>query len=217
VKKGRSWVVWEGSSTVTIVSARGRRRLTHLAVWALVLVCPGLAAAQSTLERARAQYNEGLLDEAIATATVASSRPSLAPSATLIVASASNGSSGWRSPDLQRREARFAEPRALAPQKPSVASRRVVLFLDDQLDGARVFTSVLPCARAVRRPSSKLLEWWAAPCELARPSQTIRTGFERFQADVGSSSGELSRPAMCGWSRLTRTGVWMPHRAPPRG
>src|SRR5262245_33783294 len=70
-----------------MVTTANRMR-SLVAVAALVLACPLAAADQSDLERARALYNEGSFDEAIAAATLAKAKPAAEASATLIAARA---------------------------------------------------------------------------------------------------------------------------------
>ena len=59
-----------------------------VAVFALLVLWPGVAAAQSDLERARALYNAGQYDDSIAAAAAAMLKPAAVPSATLIAARA---------------------------------------------------------------------------------------------------------------------------------
>jgi hypothetical protein len=179
-----------------------------LAVWALVLLSPGPAAAQTDLERARALYNEGLFDEAIAAAAVAKGKAGAAPSATLIAARARlERFRATRDPqDLgaARAELVSLNPRNLAPQEAIEwqIGLATALFLEDQPGpAADMFTRVMPGARG--RMSAiefeKLVEWWAATLSRVAESLTPparKEAYEAMQAAVRAEldANPLSRP-----------------------
>ena len=142
-----------------------------LTAWLLVLLCPAVATAQNDLARARALYNAGQYDEAIAAATIAVRRPVTAPSATLIIAR-SRLERFRRLGDphdvaTARAELVSLNPRTLGPQEAIEWQIGVgtALFLENQIgSAAEMFHSVLQLART-HLPGAeyeKLLEWWCA-------------------------------------------------------
>jgi tetratricopeptide (TPR) repeat protein len=149
----------------------GARWCALLTLWALTLVSPASAAAQSHLERARMLYNSGQFDEAIAAATNAGRSASAASSAALIIARA-RLERFRKVGDPEELSAARAElvslnPHNLAPQELIEWQIGIgtALFLENQPgSAAEIFTTVLPSAR-VRLPPpqfDKLLEWWGA-------------------------------------------------------
>ena len=171
-----------------------------LAVWALVLLSPGPAAAQTDLERARALYNEGLFDEAIAAAAAAKGKAGAAPSATLIAARARlERFRATRDPqDLEAARAELVSlnPRNLAPQEAIEwqIGLATALFLEDQPGpAADMFTRVMPGARG--RMSAiefeKLLEWWAATLSRVAESLTPPARKEAYAAMQAAVRAEL--------------------------
>jgi len=186
-----------------------RKQWVVLAMWALVLLSPGPAAAQSELERARALYNEGLYDDAIAAAASAKSKTSAASSATLIAARARlERFRATRDPqDLAgaRAELVSLNPRSLASQEAIEwqIGLGTALFLEDQPGPAsEMFTSVLPGARAKMSAAEfeKLVEWWAA--SLSRVAEALtgdarKVAYKSMQTDVREEldANPLSRPA----------------------
>ena len=151
------------------MTTANRVRLCLHSVWVAALVCPGAAAAQSDLERARMLYNSGRFDEAIAAATTAASKPAAIPSATLIVARSRlerfRALGDPKELAVARAELVSLNPRTLAPQEAIEWQIGVgtALFLENQMGpAAEMFTSVLPVARGRLSASEfeKVLEWW---------------------------------------------------------
>ncbi len=191
-------------------------------VWVLVLLVPGLAAAQSDLERARALYNEGLYDDAIAAAAVAKSKAkgNAAPSATLIAARARlERYRATRDPqDLAgaRTELMSLNPRNLAAQEAIEwqIGLGTALFLEEQPGPAsEMFTRVIPTARG-KMPAvefEKLLEWWAATLSRVAEALTGPARKDAYEAMHNAVSEELdvnplSRPATY-WFVVARRGM----------
>ncbi|HKY22990.1 MAG TPA: hypothetical protein VJM31_17380 [Vicinamibacterales bacterium] len=186
-----------------------RRRYIMVAVWALAVICPGPAAAQGDLERARKLYNSGQFEESIAAATVAKSRPAAIASATLIIARSRlerfRTLSDPKELAAARAELVSLNPRSLGPQEAIEWQIGVgaVLFLEGQLGpAAEMFTTVLPAARSRLAPVEleKLLEWWAST--LARLAESLigearRSAYQRLRVDVRLEleRNPLSRPA----------------------
>jgi len=184
-------------------------RRQWFAVWALVFLSAWPVLAQSDLERARALYNEGLYDDAIAAAASAKSKPGAVPSATLIAARARlERFRGTRDPqDLAgaRAELVSLDPRNLAPQEAIEwqIGLGTALFLEDQPGPAsEMFTRVMPAARS-RMPASefeKLLEWWAATLSrvaeaLSGPARKDAYSSMRSAVRDELDANPLSRPA----------------------
>jgi hypothetical protein len=184
-----------------------------LVTWALAIFWSGSAYAQSDLEKARALYNAGQYDDAIAAATQAMTRPAAAPSATLIAARArlERFRNGRDPQDLTaaRVDLMSLNPRTLAPQEAIEWQIGVgtALFLDDQPGPASdMFTSVLPVARARLSPPEleKLLEWWAATLSRvaeALAGQARKDAYLAMQTAVRDEldRNPLSRPASYWW------------------
>ena len=192
-----------------------------LAVWALAVLWPGPAAAQSDLERARMQYNSGDFDASIAAATAAKAKPNAVPSATLIAARARL--ERFRRADdaadlaLARSELISLNPRSLSPNEAIEWQIGVgsALLLDQQVGpAAEMFTSVLPSARAVLPAAEydKLAEWWAST--LSRAAEAQQTPAARKEAYAAMHSevrdelerNPLSRPATY-WSVVAARGA----------
>lgn len=197
-----------------------RRHWIVAAVWALVIWSPGLAAAQSDLERARALYNEGLYDDAIAAAAIAKGKANAAPSATLIAARARlERFRATRDPqDLAgaRTELMTLNPRNLAPQEAIEwqIGLGTALFLEEQPGPAsEMFTRVIPAARG-KMPAAefeKLLEWWAATLSRVAEGLTGSPRKDAYAAMQTAVSDELainplSRPATY-WLVVARRGM----------
>jgi tetratricopeptide (TPR) repeat protein len=142
-----------------------------LTLWALTLLSPASAAAQSHLEHARTLYNSGQFDEAIAAATTAGKSASAASSAALIIARARlerfRKSGDPEEFATARAELASLNPHNLGPQELIEWQIGIgtALFLENQPgSAAEIFTTVLPSARA-RLPQpqfDRLLEWWGA-------------------------------------------------------
>lgn len=180
-----------------------------VAACGLVFVCPGLASAQSDLERARLLYNLGRFEESIAAATSAKSKPASGPSATLIIARSRlerfRALADPKDLAAARAELVSLNPRNLAPQEAIEWQIGVAttLFLENQVGPAvEMFTSVLPAARGRLTPAEfeKLLEWWGTT--LARLAESLtgearKHAYERLRADVRleMERNPLSRPA----------------------
>jgi hypothetical protein len=179
-----------------------RKEWAICAVWTLTLLCPGPAAAQSNLERARALYNAGLFDESIAAAAIAEKRAGAAPSATLITARARLERFRQKNDpeDLAAARADLAllDPRILAPQEliEWQIGLGTALFLDNQPGpAAEMFTTVLPTARA-RLPGAefdKLLEWWASTLSRVAESHSGSARSDAYAAMLSAVRGELER------------------------
>ena len=170
------------------MTTANRVRLFCILVWVAALVCPGAAAAQSDLERARMLYHSGRFEEAIAAATTAASKPAAIPSATLIAARSRlerfRALGDPKELAVARAELVSLNPRTLAPQEAIEWQIGVgtALFLEDQPGpAAEIFTSVLPVARGRLSASEfeKVLEWWGTA--LARLAEGL-TGAARNQA-----------------------------------
>jgi hypothetical protein len=159
-------------------------------------------AGQSDLERARAMYNEGRYDDAIAAAASVKHKPDSAPSATLIEARArlerfrQNGDAG----DLGAARAALISlnPRVLAPQE--IIEWQIgigtALFLENQPGAAaEMFATILPTAR--ERLSSaeldKLVEWWASTVARVAESQTGSARKDAYTAMLAAVRDELER------------------------
>jgi hypothetical protein len=192
-----------------------------LAVWALAVLWPGPAAAQSDLERARVYYNLGQFDEAIASATSAKAKPNAVPSATLIAARARL--ERFRTADdatdlaLARNELLSLNPRSLSPNEAIEWQIGLgsALLLDQQVGAAaEMFTTVLPTARAILTPAEydKLVEWWAST--LSRVAEGTQAAPARKEAYAAMQVGvrdelernPLSRPATY-WSVVSARGA----------
>ena len=169
---------------------------------ALLLVCPTLAAAQPPLERARAFYNAGNLDDAIAAAAMAKNKPSSVPSATLIGARALlerfRRANDPKDLAAARSDLASVNPRELAPQEliEWQIGLGAALFLDNQPGpAAEMFSTVLPTARA-RLPApefEKLLEWWASSLSRVAESHTGAERKEAYGAMLSAVRAELER------------------------
>jgi hypothetical protein len=171
-------------------------------VWALVLLYPGLAAAQSDLERARALYNAGQFDEAIAAAAVAEDKPAAGPSATLIAARArlERFRKQEDAEDLGAARAGLVslDPRSLAPQEiiEWQIGIGIALVLENQPGAAaEMFATVLPTARARLSASEydKLVEWWASTTARVAESQTGPARTDAYSGMLSAVRGELER------------------------
>ena len=172
------------------------------AVVVLLLVCPGLAAAQSDLERARTLYNVGQFDESIAAAAIARKKTVAAPSATLIAARARLERFRQKNDpeDLAAARADLVSlnPRVLAPQE--IIEWQIgigtALFLDDRPGAAgEMFTTVLPTARGrlTAAEFDKLLEWWGITLSRVAESQSGAARKESYSAMLAAVRGELER------------------------
>ena len=195
-------------------------RLTTLAVFALLVLWPGIAAAQSDLERARALYNAGQFDDSIAAATAAMLKPAAVPSATLIAARA-RLERFRQTKDPQDLAAARADlvslnPRHLAPQEAIEwqIGLGTALFLDDQPGPAsEMFTSVIPSARArLSAPEfEKLLEWWAATLSRVAEALTGSARKDAYAVMQAAIRDELDRnplsPPATYWSVVARRGT----------
>lgn len=171
-------------------------------MWALALLWPGPAAAQSDLERARALYNAGQYDGSIAAAAVARNKPAAASSATLITARARLERFRQKSDPKELAAARAElvslNPTMLAPQE--IIEWQIglgtALFLDNQPGpAAEMFTTVLPTARG-RLPAAefdKLLEWWASTLSRVAESQTGAARKDAYTAMLTAVRAELER------------------------
>lgn len=179
-----------------------RRRCAIGLVWALAMMCPGLASAQSDLERARALYNAGQFDDSIAAAAVARHKPAAEPSATLIAARArlERFRQKHDPEDLGTARADLVSlnPRALAPQEAIEWQIGIgtALFLENQPGpAAEMFATILPTARG-RLPAAeydKLVEWWASTVARVAESQTGPARKEAYSAMLSAVRGELDR------------------------
>src|SRR5687767_8946053 len=148
-----------------------RIRWSICAVWALALLSPGSAAAQSDLERARALYNAGQLDESIAITTVARNKAAVAHSATLIAARArlERFRQKHDPQDLiaARADLVSLNPLILSPHEIiewQIGLGTALLLENQPAAAAEMFTTVLPTARE-KLPATqydKLIEWWAS-------------------------------------------------------
>jgi len=175
-----------------------RKQCAICAVWALVLVCPGPAAAQSDLERARALYNAGQFDESIAAAAVAKHRPS----ATLIAARArlERFRTKGDPEDLgaARADLIALNPRSLAPQE--IIEWQIgigtALFLENQPGpAAEMFATIMPTARLRLSGAEydKLVEWWASTAARVAESQTGDARTDAYVAMLSAVRDELER------------------------
>jgi hypothetical protein len=189
-------------------------------VWALALLCPGPASAQSDLEKARALYNAGQFDESIAAAEAAKHKPAAEPSATLIAARARLERFRHSNDPADLGAARTAlislNPRNFAPQE--VIEWQIglgtVLFLENQPGPAgEMFTTLLPSARARLTPAEfdKLLEWWASTLARVAEAQTGAARKDAYGAMLTAVRGELernplSRPSAY-WSVVAARGI----------
>ena len=179
-----------------------RKEWAICAVWTLALLCPGPAAAQSDLERARTLYNAGQFDESIAAAAVARKKTVAAPSGTLIAARARlelfRQKNDPQDLAAAREELAALNPRVLAPQE--IIEWQIglgtALFLDNQPGpAADMFTTVLPTARA-RLPGAefdKLLEWWASTLSRVAEMQSGSARREAYVAMLSAVRAELER------------------------
>jgi hypothetical protein len=168
----------------------------------LLAVSPAAAWAQSDLERARAFYNAGQFDEAIAVAELAKHRASAAPSATLIAARAllERFREQGNSEDLTtaRGNLMTLNPRLLAPQEIIEWQIGVgtALFLENQPGPAGdMFSTVLPSARG-KLPAAeydKLIEWWAGALSRVAEAQTGAARKDAYAAMHSAVRVELER------------------------
>jgi hypothetical protein len=184
-----------------------RKQSAICAVWALAVVCPGSAAAQSDLERARALYNAGQFDESIAAAEVAKHKPAAEPSATLIAARARLERFRQKSDPQDLGTARAdlvsLNPRILAPQE--IIEWQIgigtALFLENQPGpAAEMFATILPTARGRLSAAEydKLVEWWASTVARVAESQTGPARKEAYSAMLSAVRGEVERsPLSC--------------------
>jgi hypothetical protein len=190
------------------------------AIWLMTLLGASPSAAQSDLARARTLYNGGEFDAAIVAATAAGRKPSIAPSAALIIA---------RSQLEKFRKLGDAEalvtaraglvslnPRELAPQE--VIEWQVgiatVLFLENQLGSAvDIFSSVMPSARdRLSEPDlEKLLEWLGT--SMSRLAETLtgeprKQAYQKLRAQVRLEleRNPLSRSALY-WTAVSERGA----------
>lgn len=176
--------------------------LAVIIVWALALLWPGPAAAQSDLERARALYNAGQFDESIAAAAVAKNKPAAAQSATLIAARARLERFRQKNAQKDLAAARAAlmslNPRLLAPQEAIEwqIGLGIALFLENHPGPAsEMFSAVLPSARGRLSAGEfdKLLEWWASTLSRVAESQTGTARKDAYSALLTSVRQELER------------------------
>ena len=179
-----------------------RKRFVICAVWALATLWPGLAAAQSDLERARTLYNAGQLDDAIALAAVAKNKSSAAQSATLIAARARLERFRQKndSEDLvgARADLVSLNPRTLAPQEViewQIGLGTALLLENQPGAAAEMFSTVLPSARGKLTPEEydKLLEWWASTLSRVAESHSGSRREDAYVAMLAALRGELER------------------------
>ena len=179
-----------------------RKPWTICAAWALVLFWPVHAGAQSQLERARAFYNAGNLDDSIAAAAVAKSKLSSVPSATLIGARAQlerfRRTNDPKDLAAARADLASLNPRDLAPQE--IIEWQIglgtALFLDNQPGpAAEMFSTVLPSARGRMPPPEfeKLLEWWASALSRVAESHNGPARKDAYGAMLSAVRAELER------------------------
>jgi hypothetical protein len=197
-----------------------RKHVAVFAVAAFALVWPASASAQNDLERARALYNAGQYDDAIATATAAMMKPAAAPSATLIAARARlerfRQTKDPQDLAAARTDLVSLNPRTLAPQEAIEWQIGIgtALYLDDQPGPAsEMFTSVIESARGrLSAPEfEKLLEWWAATLSRVAESLSGAARKDAYSAIQSAAQDELdlnplSRPATY-WSVVARRGI----------
>jgi hypothetical protein len=197
-----------------------RKHAAVFAVAAFALLWPGSASAQNDLERARALYNAGEYDDAIAIATAAMMKPAAAPSATLIAARARlerfRQTKDPQDLTAARNELVSLDPRKLGPQEAIEWQIGIgaALFFDDQPGPAsEMFTSVIESARGhLSAPEfEKLLEWWAAT--LSRVAEALSGSARKdaysameFAVREELDRNPLSRPATY-WSVVARRGT----------
>lgn len=176
--------------------------LAVIVVWALALLWPGPAAAQSDLERARALYNAGQFDESIAAAAVAKNKPAAAQSATLIAARARlerfRQKNAPKDLAAARADLMSLNPRLLAPQEAIEwqIGLGIALFLENHPGPAsEMFSTVLPSARGRLSAAEfdKLLEWWASTLSRVAESQTGTARQDAYRALLTSVRQELER------------------------
>jgi hypothetical protein len=168
----------------------------------LLFACPTLVFAQSELEKARAMYNAGHYDAAIAAAGIAKNKPAAASSATLISARARLE----RFRQTNDPNELIAARADLASLNPSMLSPLeniewqiglgTALFLDNQPGpAAEMFTTVLPSARD-RLPAAefeKLLEWWASTLSRVAESESGAARKEAYGSMLSAVRAELER------------------------
>ena len=179
-----------------------RKQGAICAVWALAILWPGPAAAQSDLERARTLYNAGQLDESIAVAGVAKSKAAAVPSATLIAARARLERFRQKNDpqDLVAARADLVSlnPRILAPQEIiewQIGVGTALLLENQPAAAAEIFSTVLPSARERLATSEydKLLEWWASTLSRVAESQSGLARKEAYAAMLSAIRSELER------------------------
>jgi len=173
-----------------------------LAACLIAFACPDPASAQSSLERARALYNAGQFQEAIALAAGLEGKPATAPSASLIAARArlelfrkSADPSGLAA---ARAALASLDPQALAPQE--LVEWQVglgsVLFLENQPGpAAEIFTTVLSAARSRFNAVEleKFLEWWGMAASQAAGQLSGDARTRAFEALRTTAALELER------------------------
>jgi tetratricopeptide (TPR) repeat protein len=185
------------------------KRLALAALWALAVTWPGLAAAQSDLERARTLYNAGRFEESIAAANSAKSKPGAAASATLIAARSRlerfRKTADAKDLAAARDELVSLNPRTMAPQEAIEWQIGIgtALFLENQIGpAAEAFTTILPAARArlTHAEYEKLLEWFGT--SLSRLAEGLagdarKHAYEKLRSEVALEfeRNPLSRPA----------------------
>jgi hypothetical protein len=202
------------------VMSRTVHLCTVAALFVLALAAPRVAAAQTDLERARVFYNAGQFDESIVAATSASSKPSAANSARLIIARA-----------RLERFRRLGDPKELAAARADLVSLKpsslapqeaiewqigvgTALFLEDQLGpAADIFATLLPSARAKLSQDEfqKLLDWSGTAVSRLAESLTgdaRKRAYEKLRADAQSElqRNPFSRPATY-WTVVSSRGV----------
>ena len=195
-------------------------RATLAAIAAGLLLGTTPAFAQNDLEKARALYNAGQLDDSITAAAIAKSKPAAVPSATLITARAQlerfRGNNNPKDLAAARADLVSLNPRTLAPQE--VIEWQIglgtALFLDGQPGPAsEMFSTALPGARERLAPAEfdKLLEWWAST--LSRVAETYtgparKDAYAAMLSDVRAElqRNPLSRPTVY-WSVVAARGV----------
>lgn len=179
-----------------------RLRKVLVAGWAVAVLIPATAAAQTDLERARTHYNAGEFDESIAAATAAKARPATAVAATLIAARARLEKFRKTSDaaDLAMARADFValNPATLSAQEAIEwqIGLGTILFLDHQLGpAAEMFIRVLPSARDRLPPGEvdKLLEWWANTVSRMAESQFQPARRELYEGLYAAVRDELAR------------------------
>jgi hypothetical protein len=169
---------------------------------------PSSATIKDPLARARALYNEGQFDRAIAAADQAHATPAHADSADLIAARAylerfRNAAVGEDLTNARDRLRRL-DPRRLGAHEREefLIGLGEALFFDEAYGAAAgVFASVLTRDGVAPEGRDRVLDWWASALDRdARPrSELERQGIyqrirERMQDEIGEHPGSASAP-----------------------